>query len=134
LKAQILDALRVFSLPVGIGKFLRIGVTLRNPIQQLLRLVLPHYDDGQACLPDPFADAVAGFFDFPLRERGLRETTLVQYRHYLGQLQEYLHRVGMPLSSDLPLTTVSAFITECGTCIDKRSVQSLRSILKVFFR
>jgi integrase/recombinase XerD len=38
------------------------------------------------------------------------------------------------LSSDLPLTTVSAFITERGTGIDKRSVQSLCSILKVFFR
>jgi integrase/recombinase XerD len=107
---------------------------VRNPIQQLLRLVLPNYDDGQTGLPDPFADAVPGFFGFLRRERGLRETTLVQYRHYLGQLQEYLHRVGRPLSSDLSLTTVSAFITERGTGIDKRSVQSLCSILKVFFR
>jgi integrase/recombinase XerD len=107
---------------------------VRNPIQQLLRLVLPHYDDGRTGLPDPFADAVPGFFGFLRRERGLRGTTLVQYRHYLGQLEEYLHRVGRPLSSDLSLTTVSAFITERGTGIDKRSVQSLCSILKVFFR
>jgi site-specific recombinase XerD len=59
---------------------------------------------------------------------------MVQYRHYLQRLQDYLHRVGRPLLPDLPLTTVSAFITDSGTTIDKRSVQSLCSILKVFFR
>ena len=35
---------------------------------------------------------------------------------------------------DLSPAVVSAFITESGTVIDKRSVQSLCSILKVFFR
>lgn len=107
---------------------------VRNPIQQLLRLVLPQYGNNQTDLPDPFADAVPGFFNFLRQERGLREATLVQYRHYLGQLQDYLHGVGRTLSSDLSLTTVSAFITECGVGINKRSVQSLCSILKVFFR
>ena len=53
----------------------------RNPIQQLLRLILP--DGDKITLPDPFSDVVPGFFDFLRRERGLRETTLVQYRHYL---------------------------------------------------
>ena len=107
---------------------------IRNPIQQLLRLVLPYYGEDKSGLPDPFADAVPGFFDFLRQERGLRETTLVQYRHYLQRLQDYLHRVGRPLLPDLPLTTVSAFITDSGATIDKRSVQSLCSILKVFFR
>jgi integrase/recombinase XerD len=60
--------------------------------------------------------------------------TLVQYRHYLQRLQNYLHRVGYPLLPDLPLTAVTIFITESGEVIDKRSVQSLCSILKVFFR
>jgi len=107
---------------------------IRNPIQQLLRLVLPHYAENKSVLPDPFADVVPGFFDFLRQERGLRETTLVQYRHYLQRLQDYLRRVGRPLLPDLPLTTISAFITDSGATIDKRSVQSLCSILKVFFR
>lgn len=106
---------------------------IRNPIQQLLRLILPH-DDSKAGVPDPFADAAPCFFDFLRQERGLHEATLVQYRHYLQRLQDYLHRVGQPWSADLPLTAVSAFITESGQTIDKRSVQSLCSILKVFFR
>lgn len=105
---------------------------IRNPIQQLLRVVLPQ--DDKSGSPEPFADGVPGFFDFLRRERGLRETTLVQYRHYLGRLQDYLRRIERPLLPDLPLTAVSAFITESGETIDKRSVQSLCSILKVFFR
>jgi integrase/recombinase XerD len=55
---------------------------LRNPIRQLLRLILPHYGNAPAA-PDPFADVAPGFFPFLLRERGLCETTLVQYRFYL---------------------------------------------------
>jgi site-specific recombinase XerD len=106
---------------------------IRNPIQQMLRLILDH-ENKKAGPLDPFADAVPSFFDFLRQERGLRETTLVQYRHYLQRLQDYLQRVGQPLLPDLPLTAVSAFITESGETIDKRSVQSLCSILKVFFR
>ncbi len=106
---------------------------IRNPIQQLLRLILPHQEDKLG-LPDPFADAVPDFFEFLRRDRGLRDATLVQYRHYLQRFQEHLRTAEQALVPDLPLTIVSAFITESGKTIDKRSVQSLCSILKVFFR
>jgi integrase/recombinase XerD len=107
---------------------------LRNPIRQLLRLILPEYGKGAGSTPDPFADAAPGFFDFLVRERGLRETTLVQYRQNLQRLQVYLRRFDRPLLPDLPPSIVSALIIESGQTLDKRSVQSLCSILKVFFR
>jgi site-specific recombinase XerD len=107
---------------------------LRNPIRQLLRLILPHYGGAPAGVPDPFVDVAPGFFHFLLRERGLRETTLVQYRHYLQRLQDHLHRLDLPLLPDLPASVISSLITESGETLDKRSVQSLCSILKVFFR
>lgn len=107
---------------------------VRNPIRQLLRLILPHHGGDTAGVPDPFVDAAPGFFEFLRRERGLRETTLVQYRHYLQRLHGYLKRVERPLLPDLPPAVVTAFITESGEAIDKRSVQSLCSILKAFFR
>lgn len=107
---------------------------VRNPIRQLLRLILPHYGSDPGGMPDPFVDTAPGFFDFLRRDRGLRETTLVQYRHYLRRLQDYLGRLDRPLLPDLPPTIISALITESGETLDKRSVQSLCSILKVFFR
>lgn len=90
--------------------------------------------DRNSGVPAPFADVAPGFFEFLRRDRGLRETTLVPYRHYLERLQDYLRRLDRPLLPDLPPTVVSALITESGKTIDKRSAQSLCSILKVFFR
>ena len=106
---------------------------IRNPIEQFLRLILPLHGRTGPGVADPFAYAAPGFFEFLRKERGLREATLVQYRHYLQRLQEYLLKIGRPLP-DLAPAVISAFVTESGETIDKRSVQSLCSILKVFFR
>jgi integrase/recombinase XerD len=107
---------------------------IRNPIQQLLRLILPDHWNINHGAPDPFVDRAPGFFESLRREHGLREATIVQYRHYLQRLQDYLFQANCPLLADLSPAVVSAFITESGKTIDKRSVQSLCSILKTFFR
>lgn len=113
---------------------------IRNPLRQMLRVNLPlDVSTSPAPInsqggPDPFVDQAPGFFDFLRRERGLREGTLVQYRYYLGRLQRYLLKTDRRLLPDLTPAAVSGFITESGRTIDKRSVQSLCSILKVFFR
>jgi len=107
---------------------------LRNPIRQLLQLALPNQANEIGRSPDPFADVAPGFFGFLLRDRGLREATLVQYRHYLQRLQDYLQRRDLALLPDLPPAVISGLITESGETLDKRSVQSLCSILKVFLR
>ena len=75
---------------------------VRNPIHQLLRLILPQYGCDIGGKADPFGDVAPGFFEFLRRERGLRETTLVQYRHYLQLLQDHLQGLGRPLLPDLP--------------------------------
>lgn len=117
---------------------------IRNPIWQLLRLILPNAQDSRplhdgrritkAQTAEPFAEVVPKFFEFLRRERGLREDTIVQYRRYLQRLEDYLRKINRPLLPDLPPRIVTAFITHSGESIDKRSVQSLCSILKVFFR
>jgi integrase/recombinase XerD len=107
---------------------------VRNPIRQLLRLILPDQANDSVPLHDPFVDTVPGFFNFLRQERGLREATIVQYRHYLQRLEDYLLKAKCPLLPDLSPRTISSFITESGKDIDRRSVQSLCSILKTFFR
>ena len=107
---------------------------IRNPIRQLLQVTLNDYRCDAVRMPDPFAEAAPGFFEFLRRDRGLRETTLVQYRHHLQRFQDYLRRVKQPLLPDLPPRVLSGLITESGQNLNRRSVQSLCSILKVFFR
>lgn len=42
---------------------------LRNPIRQMLRLVLPNLGNDTRSAPDPFTAVAPGFFDFLRRER-----------------------------------------------------------------
>ena len=106
---------------------------IRGPIQHFLHVILPGNANDSAT-SNPFMEEVPDFFDFQRRDRGLRDTTLEQYRFYLQRLENYLRKIGRPLLPDLSPAIISAFITESGDTLDTRSVQSLCSILKVFFR
>jgi site-specific recombinase XerD len=106
---------------------------IRNPIRQMFRLILSHQRTDGADAPDPFLGSAPGLFVSLRQERGLSEATVVQYRHYLRKLEDYLLNAGCQLP-DLSPAIISAFITECGKAVDKRSVQSLCSILKTSFR
>jgi integrase/recombinase XerD len=107
---------------------------LRNPIKQMLRLIFPDIEDNTEGRNNPFCETAPDFFEFLRRERGLHAATLVQYRHCLQMLQDYLQKLGRPLLPTLPPSIVTDFITESGETRDSRSVQSLCSILKSFFR
>lgn len=85
-------------------------------------------------LSNPFAGSAPRFFDFLRHGRGLREATVVQYRHHLHRLEDYLRRTGIPSLAKLSPAVVTAFISETGKSLDKRSVQSLCSIVKTFLR
>jgi integrase/recombinase XerD len=118
------------------SEILRSARPIRNAIRQLLHLIIPSYQSSARCrgLSDPFADRAPRFFDFLRRDRGLREATVVQYQHHLRRLEDYLHRSGIGSLADLSSAVVTSFITETGKSVDKRSVQSVCSILKTFLR
>jgi len=109
---------------------------VRNPIRQLLQLIIAGYQNNGRShnLSDPFAASASRFFDFLRRDRGLREATIVQYQHHLRRLEDYLCQSGIRSLPDLSPAVVTAFITETGKSLDKGSVQSRCSILKVFLR
>ena len=109
---------------------------VRNIVRQLLHLIIPDYpNNGRSHgLSNPFAESAPHFFDFLRRDRGLREATVVQYQHHLRKLENHLCHAGTPSLTDLSPAVISAFVTMAGRSHDKRSVQSLCSILKTFFR
>lgn len=109
---------------------------IRNAIRQLLHLIIRDYPNNGRCrfLSNPFAESVPHFFDFLRKDRGLREATIVQYRHHLRRLEDHLRQTGTPSLADLSPAVITGFITKSGKFLDKRSVQSLCSILKTFLR
>lgn len=109
---------------------------VRNAIRQLLHLIIRNHPNYGRCryLSDPFAESVPDFFDFLRRDRGLREATIVQYRHHLRRLENHLRQTGTPSLANLSPAVITTFVTKAGKSLDKRSVQSLCSILKAFLR
>jgi len=96
---------------------------------------LPGYQgSGRLHGSDPFMNSAPDFFSFLRKQRGLQETTLDQYRHYLRRLEKYLRREGVQAFAGLSAPVLDAFVIESSHGVDKRSVQSLCSILKVFSR
>ncbi len=58
----------------------------RGPVEQMLVLVVPGFvGRGRARRPDPFADALPGFFEYLDRERGLRPASIGNYLHHLAR-------------------------------------------------
>lgn len=111
----------------------------RNPVQQMLRLVIPEYQGlGRRCrVHDPFADQAPGFFRYLREERGLRETSIGHYGHYLRALEAYLGGVGLSHLHELSPPILSAFIMEkrrCGSIGSKSALQGFCSALRVFLR
>jgi integrase/recombinase XerD len=111
----------------------------RNPVHQMLRLVVSGYDGRgrRSRLQDPFAHQAPGFFRYLREERGLRETSIEQYSHYLRALEKYLKGLGLSHLHELSPPVLSAFITERrrgGNINSKSTLQGFCSTLRVFLR
>jgi len=105
----------------------------RNPVQQLLWLILPDYTGRRrARWTEPFADRVPGFWTYLRQERGLRESTIILYFHSLRRLETYLTHIDLHELSALSPAVLSAFITESGRELGKTSMRVLCSHLRIF--
>ena len=105
----------------------------RNPVVQLLRLTQP---DNVFCirqdLPIPFVVPAPGFFPYLRQERGIKETTIAHYRHYLRQFELYLEVIKLEQLSALSIPVVSCFITESSRRLSKNSLRYPVGVLRVF--
>ena len=68
---------------------------LRTPVEQMLRLMLKDFRGrGRPHKSHPFGDVAPNFFAYLRDERGLRDSSLKLYAHYLHRFAAYLNTIG----------------------------------------
>jgi len=110
---------------------------VRQPVEQLLSLVLPDFvRRGRQPLgiPEPFVTQAPDFFAYLCDERGLQESSIKQYRHFLLRLEAYLKRIQIAKLSDLSPTVLSAFVTESTRELSPNTISGFCSSVRVFLR
>jgi integrase/recombinase XerD len=114
-----------------------LGNEVRAPIEHFLSHVLPDFvrrgrQPWKA--PEPFATAAPGFFGYLREERGLQETSVRQYRHFLLRLERYLARLELDSLAALSPSVLSAFITESSRERSPNAMTGCCSSIRVFVR
>jgi integrase/recombinase XerD len=104
----------------------------KTPVNRMLGFVIPGLDgNGRTHKADPFL-SVTGFFQYLRDERGLRQTSIEHYKHYLRSFEAYFNRIGLHDLSELSPVVLSAFFTEhCGG-LSPSSCTGLVSSIRVF--
>lgn len=108
---------------------------IRGPIVQMLSVVLPGFGGaGRRRRELPFDEAVPGFFEYLVVERGLRRSAVRSYHHYLDRFEAYLSRVGASVA-ELSPALLSSYVTErASSGLAKTTVRSDCGVLRVFLR
>jgi integrase/recombinase XerD len=110
---------------------------IRGPVEQLLSLILPEFV-GRGRPPrttnEPFVGQAPEFFTYLRKERGLRETSVAQYRHWLCRLEAYLARIKVEALSELSPAVLCGFVTDSTRLLGKNTITGLCCSLRVFLR
>ena len=114
----------------------KVGQCVRNPIRQMLRLLVPGYSGlGRPHKPEnPFLECAPGFFEFLRNERGLRETSLHHYRHYLRRFESYLQQIELDDITHITPLILSAFVTDYGQRLEWSGLRNACGTIRVFLR
>jgi site-specific recombinase XerD len=108
--------------------------SVRGPIEQMLRLVLPEFTQTGRSRPFPFTDQAPGFLAHLRDERGLRPATVVCYRQLLRHLEDYLNEIRAGSIKDLSPTILSAFVTIRSNGWGMSMVGGFCGVMRVFLR
>lgn len=108
----------------------------RGPVEQLLRLVIPGFvgSGRPRGAREPFPDVAGAFFAYLREERGLRETSVDHYRHYLAQFEAYLHRIELHDLQSLSPAVLGAWIADRSQHFGRSSLRDLCGVVRVFLR
>jgi len=114
----------------------KIGECVRNPLQQMLRLIVPGYVGlGRSHKPEnPFREHAPRFFEYLKEEKGLREASIEHYRHYLRQFASYLQRAKLEDLAHLGPVVLSGFVAEYSQRVGLPGLRNCCGVLRVFLR
>lgn len=109
---------------------------VRGPVEQMLSVVFPSYEPtGRRHHSQPFEDALPGFFEYLVEERGLRPASVLGYRHHLDRFEDYLRRIGAESIQEVSPTILSAYIVERSRAgLARSTVRNGAGVLRVFLR
>jgi integrase/recombinase XerD len=117
------------------GNRQRLAKELRNPIRQMLRLLLSgDWEQEHACCPTPFADRAPGFFDYLRHERGLQPASITLYACHLRRLERYLEHIGGVGLGALSPAMLNDFLTDSGQALSPPALRALCAQIRVFLR
>lgn len=109
---------------------------IRIPVEQMLRLIVPGYvgTEGTRCAAPPFAHRAPHFFDYLRQEKGLKQSTIRHYEHYLRRFTGYLQRIEVADISHVSPAVLSGFVAEYGRTVSWSSLRNCCGTLRVFLR
>ncbi len=113
----------------------RISKDIRNPIQQMLHLVVAGFNVKRHRIAEnPFEELAPGFFVYLRQERGLREPSIIHYSYYLRQFASYLQSIQFHDLRHLSAPVLSGFFPEFSERGGRTSVRDACGVLRVFVR
>lgn len=86
----------------------------QGPVKQMLGLIIPDFENKDPGEGEPFQDMAPGYFNYLRNERGLKERTLVLYKHYLRSFETYLQEIGLNELQELSPVILSGFRSSKG--------------------
>jgi integrase/recombinase XerD len=110
--------------------------TVRNPVEQMLRLVLADFCGRRRArwARTAFQGRAGRFFEYLSEERGLRPASIEHYRHDLAAFEAYLGRIGCSDVTAISPPILGAFVVESARHICTTSVRNRCGALRVFLR
>jgi len=116
----------------------KVASVARNPIEQMLRLAIPDFCGRRRArwARAPFEGRAGRFFDYLTEERGLRQASVVHYKHHLGPFEAHLDRIGCSDLASISPPILGAFVAESAGVgrLCPTSVRDRCGVLRVFLR
>jgi integrase/recombinase XerD len=114
----------------------KVASTTRNAVEQMIRLAVPSFRGRPRArwARAPFEGRAGRFFDYLTEERGLRQASVLHYKHHLGPFEAYLERIGCRDVFGISPPILGAFVAESASYLCPTSVRSRCGVLRVFLR